>query len=76
MSLSNKLKPIFRAALKRFSSFRTLTVCFDLTTFTPAKGFIVDFVCRNDRRCFGGVVSCYGDVLVSLPEEDRVCKAS
>lgn len=31
---------------------------------------------RNDRRRFGGVADCYGDVLVSLPEEDWVCEAS
>lgn len=41
-----------------------------------ANGLVVVFVRGTNRRRCGGFVDRWVDVLVSLPQEDRVCEAS
>ena len=68
--------PSLRTVFNRFSSLHSLNVCFHLFTFAHANGLIVGFVHWNDIKRCGGLVNRCVDVLVSLPQEDRLRKAS
>ena len=41
-----------------------------------ANGLVVGFVRRINRRRCGGHIDRWVDVLVTLPQEDRLCEAS